>query len=81
MVVVSQLNGDKIHYEVDEVDNFNDFLKWLMYELEEEDITISYSGYLFHFRTTAERHQFGLGFRVAWEVIDDKYLERSSGRH
>jgi hypothetical protein len=72
MVTISKLNGDKICYEVDAVDDFNEFLYWLMYKVEDEECGLSYNGYLFHFTTAIERQQFALGFRVAWEVLEDK---------
>ena len=81
MVKVTTLANNRHHYEVDHVENYNDFLKWLMYEIEEEECSVSYAGYIFHFYTVIERQQFALGFRVAWEVIDDNYLEKSNGRH
>jgi len=81
MVVVSQLmDNNKIHYEIGQVDNFNDLLYWLQHYEGEPDFSLSIGGYLFHFRTHEERFQFAFGFQAAWNLIDDNYLNLNGGK-
>lgn len=65
-------------YIVDRVDNWNQFTEWL-YRLEDKEMSLSFKGNLYRFRTIEERIQFVFGFMKAWDIIDDTYLEKCHG--
>ncbi len=79
MVKLQQLDGkNNTVYVVDEVDNYNQFTEWL-YNLEDVEMSLMFSGCLFHFRSKEERRYFVLGFSKAWDLIDDAYLKKCYG--
>lgn len=65
-------------YVIDEVDNWNKFTEWL-YRLEDKEMSLSFSGHMYRFRTEEERIQFIFGFQKAWDVIDETYLKKCYG--
>ncbi len=69
-------SNNKTVYVVDEVDNWNGFTEWL-YNLEDIEMSLSFSGSMYCFRTKEERRHFVLGFMKAWDLIDDAYLKKS----
>jgi len=79
MIKIQTLDANgRPHYDVDNVENFNHFLDWL-YDLGDDDCSISFNGNLHRFRTREERLQFVFGCQAAWVFIDDDYLKKSNG--
>lgn len=79
MVKMQRLDTqNKTVYVVDCIDDWNEFTQWL-YDLQDDEISLMFSGNVYHFRTAEERRYFVLGFSKAWDLIDDTYLEKYHG--
>lgn len=53
------------------VRDFNDIIAWLLREDQPDDLSLSFEGTLFRFRTPEDRVYFALGFSKAFELVDD----------
>lgn len=73
MTTLATLIDNIMHYEVDNVEDYNNFLEWLR-AVEEQNISVSVFGYCYHFRTYEERMQYIFGFEAAWELAFDGKL-------
>lgn len=79
MIKIQQLDTENnVVYVVDEVDNWNDFTEWL-YNLEDIEMSLSFNGHMYHFKTMEERRYYVLGFQKAWNILDDAYWEKYDG--
>ncbi len=73
MIKIEKLDANgRPHYVVDEIENWNDFTNWL-YNLEDVEMSLSFTGNMYHFRSKEERRFFVLGFSKAWDILAEQY--------
>lgn len=54
-----------------ELNNLNEFYKWITSENLENNMSLSLRGNMYCFRTREERMQFALGFDAAWDYLSE----------
>lgn len=59
-------------YVVESSEDWNKFTNWL-YDLEDLQMSLSFEGNIYRFKSMEERRFFVLGFSKAWDLLDDMY--------